>query len=189
MGPSRTEYRALLEQAFAPEVQQALLLAVGSGYHSALEHCKRHFEREDRHDALGAARRGKLHGEIRGVAKCFSLDSKDEPNSNGSTYFLSVFSGEFRLICCLVAAPDVMVRPCEDPKALGPVQFRTPRTPRIYAAFGATQWPPTSRGADPLPARQISGRTILYRYCYTESELHQLYRQNPVVLSFQQSCR
>jgi hypothetical protein len=107
------EYRQKLLAAFPKECLKAFLLGVGDAYRETPEHCKRHFEKEDRHDLVGRVRRAKVHESLRGVAERFNLEHKDVPNSNGSTYFLCVLSGEIRLITCLIPTRRSMVRPAK----------------------------------------------------------------------------
>ncbi|MGO9242988.1 MAG: hypothetical protein ACLPXM_01645 [Terriglobales bacterium] len=104
------EYRQKLTEAFQPDVLKGLMLGVAQAYRTTAEHCKRQYDAPDRHDVIGTVRRAGIHEAVRGVAERFQLDFADEPNANGSHYFLSVFSGEIRLICNLVSTRRKMVR-------------------------------------------------------------------------------
>jgi hypothetical protein len=107
------EYRGKVNDAFQPEVLKGFMLGVATAYRTAPEHCKRQYEEPDRHDMIGCVRRARIQEAIRGVAERYQLAYKDEPNTNGSHYFLSVLSGEIRLVCNLVATRRTMVRPAK----------------------------------------------------------------------------
>jgi hypothetical protein len=115
---SSEEYRQKLTAAFSPEILKALLLAVADAYRTTPEHCKRHFDLPDRHDLIGHIRRARIHEGIRGVAERFSLKAEDGPNLNGSSRFLSIFSGEIRMICCKISTKRSMLRPAKIRKVL-----------------------------------------------------------------------
>ena len=128
MGLSESECRELLRRDFSPEVLRAFLLAVGGAYKAAADHCKKHIEKEERHDVLGHVRRAKLDEGIRGVGERFSIESKTIPNANGSAYFMTLLSGEFRLICCLAHSPRDMVRPAKTRKLWAKYNFEPQAT-------------------------------------------------------------
>jgi|SRR5579872_1191594 len=113
MRHTQAEYRRYLSEAFPDEVLKAILLAVIDGYKAAPAAVKKAFDSPDRHDALGMARRCKLHEQLRGVAEYQKLQKKDEPNSIGSAFFLSIFSGRYRLVANLVCRRRQMVRPAK----------------------------------------------------------------------------
>jgi hypothetical protein len=107
------EYKEFLAQAFTDEVLKALLLAVIDGYRVAPAAVKKILDLPDRHDGLGMARRGKLNEQLRGVADFHKLGMRDESNSNGSSFFLSIFSGRYRLVAGLVGRRKQMIRPAK----------------------------------------------------------------------------
>lgn len=113
MRHTKAEYERYLREAFPEDVLRAILLAVIDGYRAAPLAVKKAFDRPDRHDALGMARRGKLNEQLRGVADFHRLEKKDEPNSTGSSFFLSIFSGRYRLVANLVCRRKQMVRPAK----------------------------------------------------------------------------
>jgi hypothetical protein len=113
MNHTETEYRALLGAAFPPAVLQAVLLAVIDGYKATSPACKKALDIPDRHDAFGIIWRGKINEQLRGVCEHHSLKFRDEPNSNGSTFFLSILSPPLRLVACLVSWRQHMVRPAK----------------------------------------------------------------------------
>ena len=113
MEHTQAEYTQYLQEAYPDDVLRAILLAVIDGYKAAPSAAKKIFDRPDRHDALGIVRRGKLNEQLRGVADFFKLDLRDEPNSAGSTFFLSVFSGRYRLVANIVGRRKQMVRPAK----------------------------------------------------------------------------
>jgi hypothetical protein len=110
---TEAEYTAWLQAAFPEEILRGILLGVIDGYKVAPGVCKKVFSMPDRHDPLGMVRRGKINEQIRGVAELHSLLVKDEPNVNGSAYFLSVVSGRYRLVANLVCRKEDMVRPAK----------------------------------------------------------------------------
>ncbi len=120
---SPEEYKQKLLKAFDREALKAMMLAVGDAYRTTPEHCKRNYDPPDRHDMIGHVRRARVHEAVRGVAERYSLDYRDIPNMNGSCYFLSIISGEIRLICCLVATQKSMVRPAKIRKFLAAQNF------------------------------------------------------------------
>lgn len=107
------EYDQYLNEAFEEEVLRAILLAVIDAYSAAPRAAKKALDMPDRHNGLGMIRRGKLHEQLRGVADFHKLEKKDEPNCIGSSFFLSVFSGRYRLVANLVGRSKQMVRPAK----------------------------------------------------------------------------
>jgi hypothetical protein len=110
---TETEYTEYLRQAFPEKILRSILLGVIDGYRVAPGVCKKVLDLPDRHDVLGMVRRGKIHEQLRGVAELHSLKPKDEPGLNGSTFFLSIFSGRYRLVANLVCRRADMVRPAK----------------------------------------------------------------------------
>jgi hypothetical protein len=113
MEHTKAEYTQYLNEAFPEEILRSILLAVIDGYKAAPGVVKKMFDIPDRHDVLGIARRGKLHEQLRGVAEFHKLQAKDEPNSNRSSFFLSIISGRYRLVANLVCRKKHMVRPAK----------------------------------------------------------------------------
>jgi hypothetical protein len=107
------EYQQYLTEALPAPLLRAMLLAVIDGYRAAPSAAKKALDLPDRHDGLGMIRRGKLNEQLRGVAEFHQLEKKDEPNSNGSSFFLSIFAGKFRVVAGLVARRKQMVRPAK----------------------------------------------------------------------------
>jgi len=103
MEHTEAEYKALLSRAFPEPIMKALLRGVVDGYSATPSACKRALDKPDRHDGFGTIRRGKVNELVRGVCDRHELRYKDEPNSAGSTYFLSVFSGRIRLCAQLLS--------------------------------------------------------------------------------------
>jgi hypothetical protein len=95
------EYRELFLQGFPNQLLRSHLLAIIDGYRSTPGAVKKALEFADRHDAFGMVRRGKIDEQLRGVADLNKLRYTQDPNSVGSCYFLSVFSGKFRLVALL----------------------------------------------------------------------------------------
>jgi hypothetical protein len=120
---SPEEYRQKLLKAFDREALKAMMMAVGDAYRTTPEHCKRNYDAPDRHDVIGHIRRARVHEAVRGVAERYSLDYQDIPNVNGSCFFLSITSGEIRLVCCLVATKKGMVRPAKIRELLAAQNF------------------------------------------------------------------
>ena len=98
MEHTEQEYRDLFREAFPDQVLGSLVKAVVDGYGVTPRACRRALDTPDQHDAFGAIRRGKINEQLRGVAGRFQFASADEPNENGSTHFLSIFSG-LRAVC------------------------------------------------------------------------------------------
>ena len=91
------------------------MVVMGDAYRASIDHAKRHFAAERRHDVVGGVRRAKVDEAIRGVIDRFAgkyeIEPRNEPNANGSCYFLCLRSAGIRLVCCLVATRKAMVRP------------------------------------------------------------------------------
>lgn len=104
-------YSQIVNDALQPDHLKGLLLGVIDGYRIAPAACKRAMDGPDRHDALGVIRRGKINEQLRGVADRFKIQYEDKSNSTNSTYFLSLFSGQLRLVAHLIGGRRHMVRP------------------------------------------------------------------------------
>ena len=108
---TESDYLKLLEESYPKPLLKAVTLAVVDGYRATPAAVKKAMDIPDRHDAFGVIRRGKINEQLRGVCDHHSLAYRDESNSNGSTRFLSMFSGRVRLAAHLVGSPRCMVRP------------------------------------------------------------------------------
>jgi hypothetical protein len=93
-----------------------MVLGVIDGYRATPNACKRAVDLPDRHDVFGTVRRGKIDEQLRGVAELNHLRFDHSPNAGGSWFFLSIFSGRFRLAAYL-AGPSRRIRPAKIRKA------------------------------------------------------------------------
>jgi hypothetical protein len=112
MDYSEADYRKIVTRAFAKPILKSLLLGVIDGYGAAGPACNRALDKPDRHDGLGVIRRGKINEVLRGVCDRYKIPFRDEPNSCGSAYFLSMFSGNVRL-CAHLAGRRTTIRNAE----------------------------------------------------------------------------
>lgn len=117
MNFTEAEYGDAFRQSFPDVVLRAILLAVIDGYRATPAACKKVVDRPEQHDAFGTLRRAKVYEQLRGVGELHKLEYLNEPNSIGSTFFMSIFSGEFRLAAHLVGRRKNMVRPANIRKA------------------------------------------------------------------------
>jgi hypothetical protein len=112
MEHTEAEYLQIVQMAFSQAVLKALLRSVIDAYGATGAACKRALSAPDRHDGFGTIRRGKINELLRSVCEFHKITFKDEANSAGSAYFLSLFSNNLRL-CAHLSARRSKIRSAE----------------------------------------------------------------------------